>query len=215
MNHPFNPTLFHQLPVVGILRFFPPTPLQHLVTAALDGGIVNFEVTMNSQDAVNLLRLACNQVGSRGNVGAGTVTSLHELDLALEAGASFIVTPAVIPDVIQACVNRRIPVMPGGMTPTEVLAAWRLGASLVKIFPADQLGPGHLRALKAPFPHIPLMPTGGVTPDTLAAFRQAGADAVGVGSPLFHPQHAAAENWDWIRNRAQAFVQAWETSHPT
>lgn len=215
MNLPFNPALFHPLPIVGILRFFPPTQLQHLVTAALDGGIVNFEVTMNSDGADDLLRLACDRVGTRGNVGAGTVTSLDELDRALDAGASFIVTPAVIPEVIRACVDRQIPVMPGAMTPTEVLTAWRLGATLVKIFPADQLGPGHLRALKAPFPKIPLMPTGGVTPDTLAAFRHAGADAVGVGSPLFHPQHAAAENWDWIRARAQAFVQAWKASDPS
>jgi len=208
MITPFNDTLFRSMPIVGILRFFPRDQVEHLVPAVVDGGLVNLEVTLNSPGAADLIRLTRDLLGPRGNVGAGTVTSMQGLDLALEAGASFIVTPVVLPEVIRACVERGVPVMPGAMTPTEIFTAWNLGASLVKVFPADQLGPGHLRALKAPFPEIRLMPTGGVTVETLPAFRDAGADAFGVGSPLFDPRQVAAGNWDWFRQRASRFCES-------
>jgi 2-dehydro-3-deoxyphosphogluconate aldolase/(4S)-4-hydroxy-2-oxoglutarate aldolase len=208
MITPFNDTLFRSMPIVGILRFFPRDQVEHLVPAVVDGGLVNLEVTLNSPGAADLIRLTRDLLGPRGNVGAGTVTSMQGLDLALEAGASFIVTPVVLPEVIRACVERGVPVMPGAMTPTEIFTAWNLGASLVKVFPADQLGPGHLRAVKAPFPEIRLMPTGGVTVETLPAFRDAGADAFGVGSPLFDPRQVAAGNWDWFRQRASRFCES-------
>jgi len=209
MSAKFNEELFKQLPVVAILRFFPQAEVEKLVPASMAGGLRNLEVTMNSPGATELIRFTCKLVGNQGNVGAGTVTTLEELEQALTAGASFIVTPAVIPEVIQACAERKVPVMPGAMTPTEVLTAWRLGATMVKIFPADQLGPAHLKALKAPFPHIPLMPTGGVTVETLPAFKKAGADAFGVGGSLFDPRQAAAENWDFFREQAARFVHAY------
>ncbi|MEY2789394.1 MAG: hypothetical protein RLZZ34_2537 [Verrucomicrobiota bacterium] len=208
MITPFNDTLFRSMPIVGILRFFPRDQVEHLVPAVVEGGLVNLEVTLNSPGAADLIRLTRDLLGPRGNVGAGTVTSMQGLDLALEAGASFIVTPVVLPEVIRACVERGVPVMPGAMTPTEIFTAWNLGASLVKVFPADQLGPGHLRAVKAPFPEIRLMPTGGVTVETLPAFRDAGADAFGVGSPLFDPRQVAAGNWDWFRQRASRFCES-------
>lgn len=208
MITPFNDTLFRSMPIVGILRFFPRDQVEHLVPAVVEGGLVNLEVTLNSPGAADLIRLTRDLLGPRGNVGAGTVTSMQGLDLALEAGASFIVTPVVLPEVIRACVERGVPVMPGAMTPTEIFTAWNHGASLVKVFPADQLGPGHLRAVKAPFPEIRLMPTGGVTVETLPAFRDAGADAFGVGSPLFDPRQVAAGNWDWFRQRASRFCES-------
>ena len=212
MTTPFKPDLFQKLPVVGILRFFKKEAVEKLVPASMAGGLCNVEVTMNSEGATDLIRLAKDLMGERGNVGAGTVTTLAALDQALAAGASFIVTPAVVTDVITACVQKKIPVMPGAMTPTEILSAWRLGATMVKVFPADQLGPGHLKAVKAPFPEIPLMPTGGVTVETLPAFKKAGADAVGVGSPLFDPKQVAAGNWDWFREQAARFAEAWKAS---
>lgn len=208
----FNEGLFRRLPVVGILRFFPRDQVERLIPAALEGGLNTLEITMNSEGAEDLIRLACDLAGDRANVGAGTVTTVGELDRALDAGASFVVTPAVLPEVVAACVARGVPVMPGAMTPTEILTAWRLGATLVKVFPADQLGPAHLRAVKGPFPQIPLMPTGGVTVETLPLFRKAGADAFGVGGPLFDPREAAAGNWDWFRRQAARFAEAWRTS---
>ena len=205
---PFHHAHFRELPVVGILRFFPAYQVKQLVPAALAGGLRNLEITMNSAGAEDLIRVACDLVGDRGNVGAGTVTTLAELDRALGAGASFVVTPAVVPEVIRACVERSVPVMPGAMTPTEILTAWRLGATLVKVFPADQLGPAHIRAVKAPFPEIPLMPTGGVTVETLPAFQRAGADAFGVGGPLFDAKRAAAGDWEWFTRQSARFVAA-------
>jgi len=212
MSAAFNTSLFRQLPVVGILRFFKRPEVEKLVPASLAGGLNTIEVTMNSAGATDLIRLTCDLVGDKGNVGAGTVTTLETLDQALAAGASFIVTPAIVPDVIKACVERKVPVMPGAMTPTEILTAWRMGATMVKVFPADQLGPGHLKAVKAPFPEIPLMPTGGVTVETLPAFKKAGADAFGVGGPLFDPKQVAAGNWDWFRQQAARFAEAWKAS---
>ena len=208
MITPFNDTLFRSMPIVGILRFFPRDQVEHLVPAVVDGGLVNLEVTLNSPGAADLIRLTRDLLGPRGNVGAGTVTSMQGLDLALEAGASFIVTPVVLPEVIRACVERGVPVFLDDTATTEIYTAWNLGASLVKVFPADQLGPGHLRAVKAPFPEIRLMPTGGVTVETLPAFRDAGADAFGVGSPLFDPRQVAAGNWDWFRQRASRFCES-------
>jgi len=205
----FNDALFRKLPVVGILRFFKRAEVEKLVPASIEGGLCNIEVTMNSDGAEDLIRLTADLMGGKGNVGAGTVTSVETLDRALKAGATFIVTPAVLPDVIQACVQRKIPVMPGAMTPTEILTAWRLGATMVKVFPADQLGPGHLKAVKGPFPEIPLMPTGGVTVESLPAFKKAGADAFGVGGPLFDPKQVAAGNWGWFREQAARFAQAY------
>ena len=205
----FNDALFKKLPVVGILRFFKRAEVEKLVPASVDGGLCNIEVTMNTAGAEDLIRLTVDLMGGKGNVGAGTVTTVETLDKALKAGATFIVTPAVVPDVIQACVQRKVPVMPGAMTPTEILSAWRLGATMVKVFPADQLGPGHIKAVKAPFPEIPLMPTGGVTVETLPAFKKAGADAFGVGGPLFDPKQVAAGNWGWFREQAARFAQAY------
>ena len=209
MSNAFNPELFKKMPVVGILRFFKRNEVEKLVPASMAGGLCNIEVTMNSAGAEDLIRLTCDLMGAKGNVGAGTVTTIEALDRALAAGASFIVTPAVLPDVIRACVERKVPVLPGALTPTEILTAWRLGAMMVKVFPADQLGPGHLKAVKAPFPEIPLMPTGGVTVETLPAFKKAGADAFGVGSPLFDPKQVAAGNWNWFREQAERFATAY------
>ncbi|HZE95456.1 MAG TPA: bifunctional 4-hydroxy-2-oxoglutarate aldolase/2-dehydro-3-deoxy-phosphogluconate aldolase [Planctomycetota bacterium] len=209
MSATFNDALFLKLPVVGILRFLKRAEVEQLVPASIEGGLCNIEVTMNTAGAEDLIRLTSDLMGGKGNVGAGTVTTLETLDRALKAGATFIVTPAVVPDVIKACVDRKIPVMPGAMTPTEILTAWRLGARMVKVFPADQLGPGHIKAVKAPFPEIPLMPTGGVTVETLPAFKKAGADAFGVGGPLFDPKQVAAGNWGWFREQAARFAQAY------
>lgn len=209
MSAAFDEALFKKLPVVGILRFLKRTEVEKLVPASIDGGLCNIEVTMNTAGAEDLIRLTSDLVGGKGNVGAGTVTTVETLEKALKAGATFIVTPAVVPDVIRACVERKVPVMPGAMTPTEILTAWRLGATMVKVFPADQLGPGHIKAVKAPFPEIPLMPTGGVTVETLPAFKKAGADAFGVGGPLFDPKQVAAGNWGWFREQAARFAQAY------
>jgi 2-dehydro-3-deoxyphosphogluconate aldolase/(4S)-4-hydroxy-2-oxoglutarate aldolase len=138
---------------------------------------------------------------------------LQLLDEALAAGAGFVVTPTLVPAVIERCVQLKVPVFPGAFSPTEIQQAWEMGATMVKIFPADAFGPGYLRSLKAPLPHLKLMPTGGVDVTTLAAYAQAGADAFGVGSPLFRAERIAANDWEWLRNQCRAFAAAYLKSN--
>ena len=120
MTTVFDEARFRELPIVGILRFFPREQVRHLIPAVLAGGLRNIEITMNTAGAEDLIRLARDLMDGQGNVGAGTVLTLGQLDSALAAGASFIVTPAVVPEVIRACVERGVPVMPGALTPTEI-----------------------------------------------------------------------------------------------
>lgn len=208
---PFRTEWFQELPVVGILRGFESDTTCRMIAAALDGGLRNVEITMNSPGAADQIRRAVDAFGSRSNIGAGTVTSPAALEQALLAGASFIVTPLVIPEVIRECVRIGVPVMPGAMSPTEIVSSWELGATVVKVFPADGLGPAYLRSLRGPLPQIPLMPTGGVTVDSLPGFRSAGAAAFGVGTPLFDPARASVGDWSWFRTQAERFVTAWNS----
>ncbi len=205
----FDRARFDALPVVGIIRGFAREVVEPMIAAAIEGGLRNVEITLNTPDAETLIRLTRERWGDSVNVGAGTVTTLDGLNRALNAGAGFIVTPTLNADVVRTCVAQGIPVMPGAMSPTEIVAAWELGATLVKVFPADGLGPAFIRSLRGPLPHIPLMPTGGVTVETLPAFRRAGAAAFGVGTPLFDPKRAAARDWSWFRLQAERFAIAW------
>ena len=209
MSALYSVQLFEQLPIVGILRGLPPEKLRPLVAAALEGGLTNLEITMNTPGAPDQIRTAREVAGDAANIGAGTVTSLALLEAALTAGAGFIVTPTLVPAVIERCVQLKVPVFPGALTPTEIQQAWEMGATMVKVFPADVFGPAYLRSLKAPLPHLKLMPTGGVEVNTLEAYARAGADAFGVGSPLFRAERLAANDWDWVRQQCRAFAAAY------
>lgn len=199
-----------RMPIVGILRGFPLEQIRRIVEAACAGGLLNLEITMNSAGAASQIRAAVEVAGGCCNVGAGTVLDLETLEAALKAGASFIVTPTVQVKVIEACRERAVPVFPGALSPAEVVGAWDLGATMVKIFPAESVGPGYIRSLKAPFPGIKLMPTGGVDLETLPLFMAAGADAFGVGSPIFSKDKIAAGDWAWLEGRCRAFCGRYE-----
>jgi 2-dehydro-3-deoxyphosphogluconate aldolase / (4S)-4-hydroxy-2-oxoglutarate aldolase len=209
MGTPFSQELFQQLPIVGILRGLPATGLRSIVEAVRDGGLTNLEITMNTPGATDQIQVAREVANHALNIGAGTVTDLRQLEEALSAGASFIVTPTVVAPVIERCVQLKVPVFSGAFSPTEIVRAWELGATMVKVFPAEFLGPAYLRSLKAPFPHLKLMPTGGVDVATLDAYAKAGADAFGVGSPLFRVERIAAQDWEWLRNQSRAFAEAY------
>ncbi len=211
MKTGFFPATFDQLPIVGILRGFTRAETSEIVRAAARGGLVNLEITMNSPSACDQIRDATELAGNSMNIGAGTVTRLDILEAALGAGASFIVTPVVHPDVIRRCRELAIPIFPGAFTPTEIVRAWELGAEMVKVFPADAAGPGYIRGLKGPLPQIKLLPTGGIDLETLPRFLEAGADGFGVGSPLFQKEKVAAKNWSWIEERCRAFALAYRT----
>ena len=206
---------FYSLPLIGILRGCEPEHLLHIIEAVRGGGMRYLEITMNSCGAEDQIRAANRLSEGELTIGAGTVTSRKLLDRALAAGASFIVTPCVARDVIEYCDDAGLPIFPGALTPTETYTAWETAPNLipaVKIFPADNLGPDYIRALKAPFPSIPLMPTGGVDLQTLPQFINAGADAFGIGSPLFRKDRIEARNWPWLENQVRAFVDAYQSS---
>lgn len=205
----WNAERFAQMPLIGILRRLDPAKAQPAVHALVDGGLVAAEITMDSPGACDQIELAIAAGGGRICVGAGTVTNWEELDRAHAAGAAFIVTPAVVPEVIAECVRRRLPVFPGALTPSEVLHAHRLGATMVKLFPAHRLGPGYVRDLRGPFPLIPLLATGGITPEVIPEYVAAGVSGFGLGSPLLPSDRVRAGDWDWIRRQAAGFCAAW------
>jgi 2-dehydro-3-deoxyphosphogluconate aldolase / (4S)-4-hydroxy-2-oxoglutarate aldolase len=200
------------LPIVGILRGFTTAQVREVVHACLRGGLRNLEITMGSSQTPNQIRDARAIVADKMCIGAGTVLNLELLEKALEAGASFIVTPMVNVDVIEECVRRKIPVFPGAYSPTEILKAWELGATMVKVFPAETLGPSYIKSIKAPLPQVKLMPTGGVDLKTISAYRKARADGFGVGSPLFDRARIEAGDWHWVEAQCRAFVEAYSSS---
>jgi 2-dehydro-3-deoxyphosphogluconate aldolase/(4S)-4-hydroxy-2-oxoglutarate aldolase len=208
MPSSFSEPLFRTAPIVGILRGTAEAHLQHILGATLEGGLTNIEITMNTAGAASQIKSAVQIVDGRMNVGAGTVTDLRLLEEALAAGASFIVTPTISEPVIQRCVELGVPVFPGAFSPTEISRAWDLGATMVKIFPADTLGPSYIKNLKGPFPNLKLMPTGGVSLETIADFAKAGADGYGIGSPLFKAERLAAQDWPWVAEQTRKLLQA-------
>jgi len=209
MKGSFSWELFQELPIIGILRGFTLAQVTEIVRAAIRGGLRNIEITMNTADAARQIREAVTLAEGQLNIGAGTVINLELLDQALVAGAAFVVTPTAEPKVITACANQKIPVFPGAFSPTEIVRSWDLGAMMVKVFPAESVGPGYIRALKAPLPHIKLLPTGGVDLKTLPDFLKAGADGFGIGSPLFDRQRVESCDWTWVEARCRAFAEVY------
>ena len=212
MKNDFSWDRFEDLPVVGILRGFAPEAVEQIVAASQRGGLRNIEITMNTPGAAGQIKQVRELAGDAMNVGAGTVCTLDDLDVAAAAGASFIVTPVLVPDVVREAKRRELVVIPGAFTPTEIHQAANLGADLVKVFPVDQLGPNYIKNILAPLPHLRLVPTGGVSVETLPAFRAAGAAGFGVGSPLFAKPRVDAGDWVWIEEQARRFVEAWQSS---
>ncbi len=212
MSNPFSWSTFEALPVIGILRGYGAHQVEHIVSASALGGLRNIEITMNSRHATALIKLAIDVADEKMNVGAGTVCTLSELDAALSAGASFIVTPIVNADVIQQCKQAQVPVIPGGFTPTEIYNAWQLGADMVKIFPANLFGPGYIKDLKGPLGQIKLVPTGGITAQNLPEYHKNGACGFGVATPLFDKRRVEAQEWGWVQQQARHFVEAYQAS---
>lgn len=197
--------------VVGILRGFPPDVTRELLSAARRGGLLHAEITMDTPNAATQIRDAIAEHGDGLAIGAGTVTTPERLEEALAAGARFIVTPTLRAEVVRRCVTAGVPIFPGALSPTEVERAWEMGATMVKVFPSDRLGPAYLQGLSEQLPGVALMPTGGVGLESLGAFLRAGASAVGVGGPLFAKELVTARDWAGVEGRCRAFVEAWRT----
>jgi 2-dehydro-3-deoxyphosphogluconate aldolase / (4S)-4-hydroxy-2-oxoglutarate aldolase len=194
--------------LVAIIRAPSGEQLAGVARALFEGGIDIIEVTFTVPRALEIIAEVRRDLGQKILLGAGSVLDAETARAALLAGAEFIVSPCVRPDVIQVCRRYGKVVMPGAFTPTEVVSAWEAGADIVKIFPADVGGPAYLKAIAAPLPQVRLMPTGGVNLDTLESFIRAGACAVGLGSALVDPQALRAGDMDRLRDLAAEYVAA-------
>ena len=192
--------------IVAVIRANRGDLLADVAEALLAGGVQVMEVTFTVPGAVRVLEQVADRMGDRVLLGAGTVLDSETARVALLAGAEFIVSPSTNLDVIQLCRRYDKVVMPGALTPTEIVTAWEAGADIVKIFPADVGGPSYLKAVRAPLPQVRLLPTGGVNLDTAASFLRAGACALGVGGSLV--ESAAVESGDLhrIESLARQFV---------
>jgi len=190
--------------VIAIGRRLEASSIMHVADGLVAGGVRAFEVTLDSPDAIIAIgALAKRHSGGSLLVGAGTVLDVASATAAAEAGARFLVSPHTDVELVRWAAAKGIPIFPGALTPSEILAAWRAGASAVKLFPASAVGPSYVREIRGPLAEVPLIPTGGVTAENAAAFIAAGAVGVGVGSWLF-----AGGSPDLIRQRATQLISA-------
>lgn len=194
--------------LIPVLRARSTQEAHALVEAMVAGGVEVVEVTMTVPGAIEILKQLRRTYGDRMLLGSGTVTTVAECEATIAAGAEFVVSPSLHPDVIAATNQAGKVSIPGALTPTEVMTAWRAGAAYVKVFPCSALGgANYLKALKAPFPEIRLIPTGGVTLTTAADFLHAGASALGVGTDLVNPMAIAKGEAHIITETAHRYLQ--------
>jgi 2-dehydro-3-deoxyphosphogluconate aldolase/(4S)-4-hydroxy-2-oxoglutarate aldolase len=194
-----------EIGIVPVIRSPSADVALRAVEAIVAGGIPVCEITMTVPDAPALIRDVVGRLGDRALVGAGTVLDAAAAEVCLDAGAAFLVGPGLDLDVVGVARKHDVAVMPGALTPTEVITAWRAGADMVKIFPASAMGgASYLRALRAPLPQVKLMPTGGVNLSTLADYITAGAAAVGIGGELVDAAAIARGEASIITERARA-----------
>src|SRR5271167_3163136 len=194
--------------IVAVVRSPDSQQLVEVVRALADGGVSVVEITMSVPGALDVVKAVRAALGDRVLLGAGTILDPETCRMAILAGAEYIVAPTLNLDVIRLCQRYGKLVMPGAFTPTEILTAWEAGADIVKVFPADVVGPAFFKAMRGPLPQIRLMPTGGVDLTTASQFLKAGACCLGVGSQLVEPKAIAERNFDRLRDLARQYVSA-------
>ena len=193
--------------VVAVVRSPESGSLTEAARALADGGVDVVEITFTVPNALEVIRSVRQALGDRVLLGAGTVLDPETARAAILAGAEFIVAPTLNLDVIRLCRRYGKLAMPGAFTPTEILTAWEAGADVVKVFPADVVGPAFFKALRGPLPQVRLMPTGGVDLTTAADFLKAGACCLGVGGQLVEPKAVAERNFDRVRELARQYAE--------
>jgi 2-dehydro-3-deoxyphosphogluconate aldolase/(4S)-4-hydroxy-2-oxoglutarate aldolase len=197
----------HDLGLVPVVRAQSADEAVQAIDAILEGGVDVLEVTMTVPDAVPLIEKIARRFGDSAVIGAGTVIDAETARACILAGAQFIVAPTTSVETIACCRRYSVPVLPGALTPTEVLAAWQAGADMVKVFPCSAVGgASYIKALKAPLPQVELVPTGGVNLETAADFIKAGASALGLGSDLVDVKALREGRASVISERARKLV---------
>jgi len=192
--------------VIAVIRLQDPARLRAVVDALAAGGVRALEVTMTVPGAVELIRALAPTLSAEFLLGAGTVVNAETAERVIDAGARFVVSPVLRPEVIAVGHRHDVPVMPGCFSPTEILTAWEAGADVVKVFPATALGPTFFKDVRGPLPQVKLMPTGGVTIDNAGDWIRAGTVAVGVGTALLDAAAIAAGNYGVITENARRIV---------
>lgn len=196
-----------QLPLIAILRGITPQEIIPVGQALRQSGFRLIEIPLNSPCALESIEALAADLGSECLIGAGTVLDVGQVEAVAAAGGRLIVSPNMNPEVIRATRARGLVSAPGVATPSEAFAALEAGAHMLKLFPAEQCGPAVVKAWRAVFPQdCRLVPVGGITPDNMAAFVQAGAAGFGLGSALYRP----GQDPEAVAHNAAAFVAAWE-----
>jgi len=194
--------------VIPVVRATSADEAMRAIEAIREGGISVFEITMTVPGAVALIERVLKRYGNEVLVGAGTVLDAEAAQACISSGAQFVVSPSLNLEMIEYCRGRDVAVMPGALTPTEVVQAWKAGADFVKVFPAGAVGgASYIKALKAPLPQIELVPTGGVSLTTAGDFIRAGAAALGVGTDLVDLKAIREGNAQLITERAKQFIE--------
>jgi len=195
--------------IIPVVRASSADEAIQVVEAIRAGGVSLLEITMTVPGAVQVIETLVKKFGDSAIVGAGTVLDAQTANACIDAGAKFMVSPALNLETIAFCGKHDIAVMPGALTPTEIVTAWNAGADFVKVFPCGAMGgASYIKSLKAPLPQIELVPTGGVTLTTAASFIQAGAAAIGVGADLVDVKAIRAGEAQKVTAAAQAYVAA-------
>jgi len=194
--------------IVAILRTLDPAGLVEACAAMADGGLAVAEVPLTTPNALDLVTTIADQLADRLIIGTGSVLDAEGVQRSADAGARFIVSPILKREVIDAAHAKSLPCMPGALTPTEIQQAHEWGADLIKVFPGDAFGgPGYIKGLLAPLPHLKLMPTGGVTLETAADWITAGAVSLGVGTHIFRPDLIAQKDFRGLTESTRRWVQ--------
>jgi 2-dehydro-3-deoxyphosphogluconate aldolase / (4S)-4-hydroxy-2-oxoglutarate aldolase len=207
MKRTFSWEKFNAVPIVGILRHYSREQVDRVARQYEESGLSTLEITMNSPGAAATIAGLVKQFGGSLNIGAGTVCTEKDLDKAQAAGAQFIVTPILDKALIKGCRKKKIPIITGAYTPTEIYTAWSLGSSMVKVFPATQLGPAYIKEVLAPLDRLRLLPTGGVNPGNFIDFMRAGAVGAGMGGHLFPRELIDGGRWEELRGHFSAVLK--------
>lgn len=194
--------------LVAIIRLGASSGLIETCRALADGGVTVAEITMTTPGALDAIAAASRELDGRVLVGVGSVLDADTARRAMDAGAQFVVSPIFKREVVDAAHAADKPVMPSGLTPTEILTASEAGADLVKVFPANHFGPRYFKDILAPMPHLKLTPTGGVDLDTVKDWYDAGAASLGVGSALVKKELIAKKDWSALTDLARRFTDA-------
>jgi 2-dehydro-3-deoxyphosphogluconate aldolase/(4S)-4-hydroxy-2-oxoglutarate aldolase len=200
------------LGLLAVIRGPSPELTVQMVEALVDGGVKGIEITYSTPNAEDVVKTLARKFGDSIVLGMGTLTKPEQAESAKAAGANFLVSPVCEKNLVEAMVKTGLLTMAGALTPTEVFQAYSLGTDVVKIFPGSVGGPSYIKALKGPFPYIPMMPTGGVNASNVAEWFAAGVVAVGAGSELCPPQLAKEGKFNEISKKAAEFVKVIQSS---